>query len=178
MLDTLLILAANYLWYAIIVIAVIHLLTLPRREQIRSLMLAAIVLPLVYVVSVIAGALYYDPRPFVVGHFVPLIPHKASNGFPSDHVLWSAAISAITFSTKRYVSLILWLLTLLVGASRVYLGVHHPIDIVGSIAIAIVVSVLVHLLLRRINLFDYWTLVRATQPSTQSSNSKEPRQRL
>src|SRR5215831_12706884 len=178
MLNTFAIFGANYLWYAIIGIAVLMLFMLPRREQIRILVLAAVVLPLTYLISLIAGALYYDPRPFVIGHFVPLIPHKPSNGFPSDHVLWSAAISAITFSTKRYVSLILWLLTLLVGASRVYLGVHHPIDIVGSIAIAIVVSVLVHLLLRRINLFDYWTLVRATQPSTQSSNSKEPRQRL
>jgi len=163
MLDRLSILAANYLWYAVIAIAVIHLLTLPRREQIRSLKFAAIALPLIYFVSVIAGALYYDLRPFVVGNFIPLIPHKATNGFPSDHVLWSAAIAALILPSNRYIGLILWLLTLLVGASRVYVGVHHPIDVAGSILIAVVVAVLVHLVLRRINLFGFWRNLKTTQ---------------
>ncbi len=154
MLNTLSIFGANYLWYAVIAIAVVLLFTLRRREQIRLLMFAIVVLPLIYVASIIAGALYYDPRPFVVGHFAPLIPHKPSNGFPSDHVLWSAAISAITFSTNKYIGLFLWLLTLLVGASRVYVGVHHPIDIVASMVIAIGVAILVHFVLKRINLWS------------------------
>jgi len=178
MLNTLAIFGATYLWYVIIGIAVPLLFHRPRREQIRILIFAVIVLPLVYAASRIAGALYYDPRPFVVGHFVPLIPHKPSNGFPSDHVLWSAAVAAITFPGNRYVSLILWLLTLLVGMSRVYVGVHHPIDILGSIAIAVAVAVVVHLVLRKINLFGYWTNGQTTQTATQSSNVKKPRERL
>src|SRR6266850_2205530 len=108
MLDTLSILAANYLWYAIIGLAV------------------------VYVVSMIGGALYDDPRLCVLGHFSPLVPHKPNNGFPSDHVLWSAATAAIIFPSNRYQSIILWLLTILVGAARVHAGIHHPIDIAVS----------------------------------------------
>jgi len=156
MLNTFAIFGANYLWYAIIGIAVLMLFMLPRREQIRILVLAAVVLPLTYLISLIAGALYYDPRPFVIGHFVPLVPHKPSNGFPSDHVLWSAAISAITFLSNKYLDLILWLLTLLVGASRVYVGVHHPVDIIGSVVIAVGVAILVHFVLKRINLLGYY----------------------
>src|SRR5260370_42636289 len=113
------------------------------------LIFAALVLPVVYILSMLGGALYYDPRPFVVGHFTPLIPHKPNNGFPSDHVLWSAATAAIVFPSNKYLSLILWLLTILVSASRVYVGVHHPIDIVGSIAIAILVAFIVYLIIRR-----------------------------
>ncbi len=97
MFDTLLIIAANYLWYVIIGIAVVYFLFQPRGEQKRMLIFAALVLPLVYIVSILGGALYYDPRPFVVEHFAPLISHKPSNGFPSDHVLWSAATAAIIF---------------------------------------------------------------------------------
>jgi len=93
------------------------------------LTLAALVLPHVYIVSLLGGALYDDPRPFAVEHSVPLIPHKPNNGFPSDHVLWSATTAAIIFPSNKYVSLILWLLTILVGASRVHLGVHYPIDL-------------------------------------------------
>jgi len=80
-------------------------------------------------VSLLSGALYDDPRPFAVEHFVPLIHHKPNNGFSSDHFLWNAATAAIIFPSNKYVSLILWLLTILVGASRVHLGVHYPIDL-------------------------------------------------
>src|SRR5713101_9663530 len=137
MFDTLLIIAAYYLWYVIIRIAVVYFLFQPRGEQKRLLIFAALVLPLVYIVSILGGAFYNDPRPFVVGHFVPLIPHKANNGFPSDHVLWNAATAAIIFPSNKYLSLLLWVLTILVGASRVHVGVHRPIDIVGSIAMAV-----------------------------------------
>ncbi len=165
MLDTLSIFAANYLWYVIIGIAVVYFLIQSRAEQKRMLVFAALVLPIVYIVSIIGGALYYDSRPFVVEHFTPLIPHKPSNGFPSDHVLWSAATAAIIFPSNKYVSLILWLLTILVGASRVYVGIHHPIDIAGSIAMAILVAFIVYLIIRRTKLFRDSTNSRPTQAS-------------
>ena len=153
MLDKLSIFAANYLWYVIIGIAVVYFLIQPRPEQKRMVILAALVLPLVYLISLLGAAFYYDPRPFVVEHFTPLIPHKPSNGFPSDHVLWSAATAAIIFPSNKYVSLILWLLTILVGASRVHVGVHHLMDVVGSILTAIVVASIVYLIIRRTKMF-------------------------
>ena len=153
MVDTLSIFAANYLWYVIIGITVVYFLTLSRPEQKRMLIFAALVLPLVYLFSLLGGALYYDARPFVVEHFNPLIPHKPSNGFPSDHVLWSAATAATIFPSNKYVSLILWLLTILVGASRVHVGVHHLMDVVGSILTAIVVASIVYLIIRRTKMF-------------------------
>ncbi len=153
MVDALSIIGANYLWFAIMGIAVVYFLLRPRREQKRMLILAMLVLPLVYLISLIAGALYYDPRPFVVEHFTPLIPHRPSNGFPSDHVLWSAATAAIIFPSNKSLSLILWLLTVLVGASRMYVGVHHPMDIAGSIVMAVVASTIVYLLVKRMKLF-------------------------
>ncbi len=165
MLDTLSIFAANYLWYAIMGIAVVYFLMQSRPRQKRMLIFAALVLPLVYIVSLIGGALYDDPRPFVAGHFTPLIPHKPSNGFPSDHVLWSAATAAIIFPNNKYLSLILWLLAVLVGASRVYVGVHHPIDILGSIAMAVVVTSIVYLIITRMKLFRNFTDSRPTQAS-------------
>src|SRR5258708_10419931 len=165
MLDTFSIIAANYLWYVIIVIAGAYFLVQSRAEQKRMLIFAALVLPLVYLSSILGGALYEDPRPFVVNHFVPLIPHKANNGFPSDHVLWSAATAAIIFPSNKYLSLILWLLTILVGASRVHAGVHHPIDIVGSMAMAILVAFIVYPIVRRMKPFRGSTKSMPTQAS-------------
>jgi len=150
--DQLSIFAANYLWYVIIGIAVVYFLWQPWPEKIHLVVFAALVLLLVYPVSLLASALYYDPRPFVVGHFTPLIPHKPSNGFPSDHVLWSAAIAAIIFPSNRWLSAVLWVLVIAVGASRVYVGVHHVTDIVGSMTIAAGVAALVYYALRKLNM--------------------------
>jgi undecaprenyl-diphosphatase len=154
MLDTFSIFASTYLWYAIIGMAILYFLTQSRPRQKRMLIFAALVLPLVYIVSMIGGALYDDPRPFVVGHFSPLIPHKPNNGFPSDHVLWSAATAAIIFPSNKYLSLILWLLTILVGAARVHAGIHHPIDIAGSALMAIGVAAFAYFMISRINVLS------------------------
>ena len=49
------------------------------------------------VIALILGHLYYNPRPFVVGNFTPLISHSVDNGFPSDHVLLASAIASILY---------------------------------------------------------------------------------
>ena len=131
---------ADYLWYVIIAIAIVYFFVRPWHEKIHLVIFAGLVLLLVFLVSLLAGVLYYDPRPFVVGHSTPLIPHKPNNGFPSDHVLWSAAIAAIIFPGSRYLSLVLWLLTAAVGIARVYVGLHHATDVIGSMVIAAVLQ--------------------------------------
>ncbi len=144
MLDTLSIIGAKYLFIVIAGVAFVYFLKQPRGEQKRLVLFAALALPLVYVVSKIGALLYYDPRPFVSGHFRPLIPHEPDNGFPSDHVLLGASIAALVYPSSKGLSLALWALTLLVGMSRVYTGLHHPVDIIGSILMAIVVAALVY----------------------------------
>jgi undecaprenyl-diphosphatase len=102
-----------------------------------------VALPIMYVLLIVAGLVYYDPRPFDIGHFTPLIPHEPNNGFPSDHTLLCSATSSIVFFYSRKMSALLWLLTALVGASRIYTGVHHPLDIITSVVMAAVVSYVV-----------------------------------
>lgn len=138
MLDIFVIFGAKYLFLVSFLIAVICALTLSREQQKKLFYFGLLALPLIYCTAVLAGYLYDNPRPFVVGHFTPLIPHDASNGFPSDHVLLVAAIAAVfTFFHKR-VALVLWVITALVGAARVYAGVHHAVDVLASMLIAIV----------------------------------------
>jgi len=64
-------------------------------------------------------------------------------GFPSDHMLFATAIvCAVWFETKnKRISLILAVLTILVGLGRVLALVHTPVDIIGGIAIALVGSI-------------------------------------
>ncbi len=66
MLNTLSIIAANYLWYVIIGIAVVYFLIQPRPEQKRMVILAALVLPLVYLISLLGAAFYYPVNAWMV----------------------------------------------------------------------------------------------------------------
>ena len=147
MLDKLSIFGAKYLFIVIAGIALVYFLRQPRSTQKRIVIFAAVTLPLIFIVSKIGALLYDDPRPFVVGHFVPLIPHEPDNGFPSDHVLLCASIAAVIYPSRKRLSLILWVLTLLVGMSRVHVGLHHPVDIIGSIGMAMVVAALACLII-------------------------------
>ena len=109
-----------------------------------------LILPISFVFGLIARKLYFDPRPFVVEYFTPLIPHVADNGFPSDHTLLLATLASLMTIFHRESAALLWVITLLVGISRVYVGIHHPIDIVGSIIIALIATALVHFVLERV----------------------------
>ncbi|MDD5108435.1 MAG: phosphatase PAP2 family protein [Candidatus Omnitrophica bacterium] len=150
--DLIFIFGAKYLFLFVVAIGFAWFLTQPKSKKKEILIFACISLPLIFIIFKIAGYLYHNPRPFIEGHFKPLIYHKADNGFPSQHELLVSAISAIIFVFSRRMGFVLGILALFVGFSRVYVGVHHMIDIVGSIIISIVAVSLVyfirHLLLR------------------------------
>lgn len=127
---------AKYLYLFVIVIAFVWFLIQAKPKKKEILIITCICLPLILVISKISSYLYYNPRPFVVGHFKPLIYHNAGNGFPSHHELLVSAIAAMIFIFSRRTGFVLWILALFVGFSRVYVGVHHMIDIAGSILIS------------------------------------------
>ncbi len=136
--DSIFIFGAKYSYLFVIVISFLWFLAQPKPRQKEILILACAYLPLALVISVAASRLYYSPRPFVLGNFEPLIPHKANNGFPSHHMLLVSAPAALIFIFSRRAGLILWALAAFTGFSRIYAGLHHTIDVAGSALIAII----------------------------------------
>jgi len=134
--NILIIFTAKYLLFISAAIAIIYFLKQSRQKQKETLIFAVILLPLSYIIAKIVGHFYFDPRPFVAGHFTPLFPHAADNGFPSDHTLLGVAIAFAVFRFNKKLGLFLLLLAILVGIARVLAGVHHAADIAGSIVIA------------------------------------------
>ena len=139
-LNALAIFGSQYLYMLLLAIALIWYLKQPRAAQIEMIAWGVAALPLMYLLLLIAGMVYYDPRPFVSDGIVPLIMHDPDNGFPSDHTLLCSATAAIVFCYNKKFSGFLWLLTAIVGACRVYTGIHHVLDIVTSMIIAISIS--------------------------------------
>ena len=89
----------------------------------------------------VGGHLYFHARPFIVTGIAPLFAHAADNSFPSDHTLLTAAIASGLWGISKRISLVAWLIAVLVGVARVIAGIHWPIDIIGSIAMALIAGV-------------------------------------
>ncbi|MCL4392384.1 phosphatase PAP2 family protein [Patescibacteria group bacterium] len=131
---------AEYLYLVVLLVAAIFFFKQPRKIQKSMIVCGVIIAPVSYILAKIGSHLYYDTRPFVVGHFTPLIAHAADNGFPSDHMLLVSAVAMIvTFYNKR-LGAVLWVLALFVGIARVLSGVHHVTDIVGSIVFVLIAA--------------------------------------
>ncbi len=137
--NTLIIFSAKYLYLFVVLYALVLWLRLKERR--RDIFVFGIIsLPLTYLVARLAGYLYFNPRPFVIGHFIPLISHSVDNGFPSDHALFVSALAMLFFYYRRSASVLLWGFAFIVGAARVMAGVHHWLDIMGSMIIAFCVA--------------------------------------
>jgi undecaprenyl-diphosphatase len=117
----------------------------PRATIVRCVVGVCLMLVVAYIAAQIGGALYNDPRPFV-GHFEPLIPHAADNGFPSDHALLAASIVGAIALVRVGWSLLVVPLAVLIEWARVGAGIHHPVDVIGSdvcVAIGFLIAIVV-----------------------------------
>lgn len=124
---------ADYLIVVVVLLTALFWLRQTAALKKEIVQCAALSFPLIFIVSRIMGALYYNPRPFVVLNITPFVAHIADNGFPSDHTLLSTACAALVFTFNRKWGVIMYLLTLFVGIGRVAALVHHSVDILGSL---------------------------------------------
>ncbi|KKI92417.1 bacitracin ABC transporter permease [Bacillus sp. SA1-12] len=85
---------------------------------------------------------YFKPRPFVKRRVGILIPSKMDSTFPSKHTLLVFAISTSIFLYDRVLGSIMWVISVLTGFSRIWVGHHYPFDIIGSAFIGTMTSIL------------------------------------
>ena len=91
--------------------------------------------------SEVLSAVLNTPRPFVMDVGRTLIEHAPTGFFPSNHMsIFSGIAFAYYFSPQRDLGRILIWTAWLVAWSRVYVGVHFPIDMLGAFLMAIIVN--------------------------------------
>ncbi|MET3589445.1 undecaprenyl-diphosphatase [Bartonella silvatica] len=85
-----------------------------------------------YLISLI----YFHPRPFVVELIKPLIKHRATASFPSNHALTIASYMAtLYFYGYRVSSKFALVFLCLICWGRIFVGVHYPFDILAGIVL-------------------------------------------
>jgi len=117
------------------VLVTIYLL-LDRRRAIAIFVLASVLSG--WALSAMLKLSVARPRPDIVPHLVEV----NDLSFPSGHAMVSAVtyltLAALISGTRRYRSTRIFiiaagiLLTLMIGTSRIYLGVHYPTDVLGG----------------------------------------------
>lgn len=78
------------------------------------------------------------PRPFVVGIGHTWLSHIADASFPSNHgtYIFTFALALLCWMNKKGYGTLLMLCALAIAWSRVYLGVHFPLDMLGGLTVA------------------------------------------
>ncbi|MGD1820147.1 MAG: phosphatase PAP2 family protein [Pleomorphochaeta sp.] len=91
-------------------------------------------------------AIFKAPRPFTVIDEIngKRLTTATGYSFPSGHTTGAAAMySSISFAIKkRVVSIFCAIIIVLVGLSRLYLGVHWPIDVATGLILGILLSMI------------------------------------
>jgi len=94
-------------------------------------------------VNMVIAYFWYHPRPFEVGIGTQFLAHAPDSSFPSDHgtILFALAFGLLRSGGVRFWSSVSLMIALLVAWARVYVGVHWPMDMAGSLTVAFVTTI-------------------------------------
>ena len=121
---------------------------------------AALVLVIVFIILIITGEAlkygYYRARPpLSLSNALLLVPLDSDSSFPSGHALivMGGAVVSLLMLRKRY-SLPLLTEALVVCYSRIYVGVHYPMDVLGGAVLGAGVALTVAYILLNASIFE------------------------
>ena len=105
-----------------------------------ALMRAGVGLGLAMALNLIIATAIFVPRPYMLGIGQALMVHGPDSSFPSDHgsFFWSLGLGLMLGWPLRLLGVGIALAGFAVAWARIYLGVHFPLDFVGSMAIALI----------------------------------------
>ncbi|MBU4536684.1 phosphatase PAP2 family protein [Patescibacteria group bacterium] len=76
---------------------------------------------------------YFSPRPFLeLENAKLLIDHGANDSMPSGHSVLSSALATATYLYNKKIGILFFLGAILIGLSRIIVGVHWPLDVLAG----------------------------------------------
>ncbi len=134
-----------------VAIAILLIITTVKYKDIKTNLKIWIFYPLLSAAIsrlVIAGAIraiYFRPRPFLTHTVNQLINHSANEGsFPSGHASFYFALATAIYLTNKKLGIIYFAIAFLISLSRVFAGVHYPLDILTGAIIGIFTTIILY----------------------------------
>jgi len=141
---------ADYLVYFLLVGAALIYFLVKKKEKLRYLfVIGSSVILSRLVITELIRLIWHRSRPFVDYQVNQVIEHSASGSFPSGHIAFLFALAMAVYFFNRKWGIVFFILSLLVGLARIFVGIHYPLDILGGIVIGIVSAVVVRTLIRK-----------------------------
>lgn len=131
-------------------ICILSVLVLKYLKKDEYLKIAKMCLYALIIAGIIAAALklmVHEPRPFtVLDNVRQLVVPTEPNSFPSGHTAstWSIVTVLVkTLNNHRIIVCLLILFGFMIAFSRVYSGVHYPMDVVAGAVVGILSGIVV-----------------------------------
>ena len=135
---------------AIVPLLIVALWLWGPREQVTSqrVLVLKTGMALLYALAIswCVGQLLPHPRPFAIGFGYQFLHHAADDSYPSDHgtTIFTFAL-AFVFWHRLWSGVVLMLTGIAIAWSRIYLGVHWPMDMLGGFLVGLLSCLASHL---------------------------------
>lgn len=105
----------------------------------------------------IVGHMWFRDRPYDTHANVHVLePRSTDASFPSDHATAGFALSFGVMTALPVLGALLVVETVLMSLGRVFVGLHYPGDVLGSLGVALVATLVAVLIVRRVSPLVDW----------------------
>ena len=149
--DGIMIFFSNYVPYIFMAVTVIvFILGIKQKKcEYREIAFSTIFITIInMIINLIIRSIFHVERPFIHNKVNLLVPHDAASSFPSNHATGTMSIALGLGKYNRILEIIMTILSIIVGFSRVYVGNHYPADVIGAYVIVFATNYIYNLKLR------------------------------
>ncbi|MBO1582757.1 undecaprenyl-diphosphatase [Bacillus sp. XF8] len=143
-LNPMMVFVAEYMLYALVLGVLIYWFTRNNKNRMMIIQggLAFIVAE---IIGKIVGQFYSHQQPFaVLPNVNQLVEHEIDNSFPSDHTILFFSLCASIWLIRKKEGWLWLMLAFCVAISRIWVGVHYPIDVVTGALVGIISALFVY----------------------------------
>ena len=137
-----------YIFMAAIVIVFILGIKQKNCESRKIAVSSVIITVINLIINLIVRSIFHVDRPFIHNKVNLLVPHDTASSFPSNHATGTMSIALGLGKYNRILEIIMTILSIIVGFSRVYVGNHYPVDVIGAYVIVFATNYIYNLKLR------------------------------